>query len=276
MSSTATTSDEIIHHTSTFISEILSKSDLRRRIYSIFRQKYSYSDQNIVKQLNIASETLETAITTTNLSVKSSSLRLSEELLNSYTKTSFSSFLFCLVYFLSNSPVEAAFSLLEVFYDDPCLARSEISPEVFEELFLRHFVRVLEWYNEQKSRILSSLSKDCGYDSDDHSICVESVGVSCTTLLSKMNGNQALELKELERDYEDVLDQNCRVFVWYFKEVLENADENAVIDPPSVVLEVVDREDEIEDADDVVEIDTDGSGLKNGRYNVMIISRFII
>ncbi|KAL8102427.1 putative E3 ubiquitin-protein ligase LIN-1 [Apium graveolens] len=268
MSSTATTSDEIVHHTSTFFSEILSQSDLRRRIYAIFRQKFSYSDQNIVKQLNIVTEALETVISTSsNVSVRSSSLRLSEKLLNSYTKTSFSSFLLCLVYFLSNSPIEAAFSLLEVFYDDPCLARSEISPQVFEELFLRHFVRVLEWYNEQKSRILSSLSKDSGYDSDDHSICVESVGVSCTTLLSKMNGNQALELKELERDYEDVLDENCRVFVWYFKEVLENADENAVIDPPSVVLEIIDREDEIEDADEVVEIDTDGSGLKNGRYN---------
>lgn len=271
MSSTATTSDEILHHTSTFISEILSKSDFRYRIYSIFRQKYSYSDQNIVKQLDIASEALETAILTSNISVKSSSLRLSEKLLNSYPKTSFSSFLLCLVYYLSNCPVEAAVSLLEVFYDDPSLARSEISPEFFEELFLRHFVRVLEWYNEQKSRILSSLSKDSGYDSDDHSICVESVGVSCTTLLSKMNGNQASELKELERDYEDVLDENCRVFVWYFKEVLENADENVVIDPPSVVLEIIDREDDILDTDDVVEIDTDGSGLKNGRYNVMII-----
>lgn len=270
MTSAATT-DEILHHTTAFISEIVSQSDLRRRKISIFQQKYSYSDQNIVRQLNIASETLETAISTSNISDKSSSLRLTEKLLDSCPKNSFSWFLLCLVYSLSNSPIEAALSLLEVFYDDPSLARSEISPEVFEELFLRHFVRVLEWYNEQKSRILFSLSKDSGYDSDDHSICVDSVGVSCTTLLSKMNGNQALELKELERDYEDVLDENCRVFVWYFKEILENADENAVIDPPSVGLQIIDREDEIEDHDDTVKIDTDGSGFKNGRYNVIII-----
>ncbi|WOH11153.1 hypothetical protein DCAR_0830632 [Daucus carota subsp. sativus] len=268
MSSSATTSDEILRHTTAFVSEILLQRDFRRRIYSIFGQKTSNLDQNIVKQMSIASETLEAAISSSDASVKSSSLRVAERIVDSYPKNVFSWFLSCVVYSLLNRPIEGALSLLEVFYDDPSLARSEISPELFEGLFLRHFVRVLEWYNEQKSRILSSLCKDSGYDSDDHSICVESVGVSCTTLLSKMNGNQASELKELERNYEDVLDENCRVFVWYFKEVLKNEDEYVVIDPPSLVLELTDREGGIEGSDhDPVEIDTDGPGLKNGRYN---------
>lgn len=43
------------------------------------------------------------------------------------------------------------------------------------------------------------LPTNSGYDSDDHSIGAESIVVLCSNL---MNGDQALELKELERDYE--------------------------------------------------------------------------
>lgn len=165
--------------------------------------------------------------------------------------------------------MDASISLLDVFYLNPSLARTEIAPQLFEELFLRHFLPVLEWYNEQRSRILSSLSLNSGYESDDRSICGDAMVVSCTTLLSKMNGDQASELKGLERDYEEVLDVNCKVFVGYFKEVLESNDGDRVIDPPSVVLETIGNGDEFEYGGDE-RIEAEESGLKNGRYNVML------
>ncbi|KAM7509539.1 hypothetical protein LguiA_019992 [Lonicera macranthoides] len=261
----STTADEILYHTTTFISEILSQPDLRRRFFSSLRHKIPASDQSTLsKPLNLAIETLENSLSTTNPSVKSSSLRLAEKLLLSYPSNPFSSFLLSLIYSLRTRTIDASISLLDVFCLNPSLARTEIAPQVFEELFLRHFLPVLEWYNEQRSTILSSLSLNSGYESDDRSICGDAMVVSCTTLLSKMNGDQASKLKGLERGYEEILDVNCKVFVGYFKEVLESNDGDRVIDPPSVVLETNGNNDEFEYSGDE-RIGTEESGLKNGR-----------
>ncbi|KAI3709555.1 hypothetical protein L2E82_39319 [Cichorium intybus] len=258
------TTAEILHQTTTFLSETLSQPDIRRRIFSILRNNLSPSVQLNIKQLNLAADTLENAITSSNSSVKTSSLRLSEKLLLSFPQNPFSSFLLSLIYTLCQRPIDASLALLNLFETDPSVARSEIAPQVFEEIFLINFLPVLEWYNEQRSRILSSLSSSSGYESDDNSIVTDSV-VSCTTLLSKMNGNQASELKELERDYEQVLDENCRVFVGYFKEILGNKDDRLVV-PPSVVIEVVHKGDQHVYNQDEKSISTK-FGSKNGRYN---------
>ncbi|KAL8209350.1 hypothetical protein R6Q57_006082 [Mikania cordata] len=260
-----TTADEILQQTTTFLSEILSQSDLRRRILSTLRTKLSPSVQLNIKQLNLAGETLENAITTTNFSVKSSSLRLSEKLLLSYPQNPYLSFLLSLIYTLCQRHIDACISLLDLFKTHPSIARSEVAPQLFEEMFLINFVPVLEWYNEERSRILSSLSSISGYESYDDSVVMDSV-VSCTTLLSKMNDNQALKLKELERDYEQVLDENCRAFVGYFKEILGNKDGNRVIDRPSVVLEAVYKGDKYEYNQDEKSTSTD-FGYENRRYN---------
>ncbi|KAJ6759430.1 hypothetical protein OIU74_026001 [Salix koriyanagi] len=52
-----------------------------------------------------------------------------------------------------------------------------------------------------------------------------------------MSGDQALELKCLESIYEEVLDENCKVFAKYFKELVTNGDDNRIMTtPPSVIL----------------------------------------
>ncbi|KAK3041708.1 hypothetical protein RJ639_001518, partial [Escallonia herrerae] len=262
---TSTTSAQILRHASAFLAETLSQPDARHRIFSALRRTIPPSDQVILKPLNLASETLENAISTTNASVRSSYLRSAEKLLLSYPENPFSSFLLSLIYSLCNRPTDATLRLLDLFYADPCLARSEVAPIVLEELFLVHFLHVLQWYNDQRSRILSSLSLNVGYNSDDErSICADAMVVSCTTLLPKMNGDQASELKELEWDYEEVLDENCRVFVGYFREVLGSEDGRCLVDPPSVVTERSNRGGELEFSDDK-RTKAEESGLKNGR-----------
>ncbi|KAI7750354.1 hypothetical protein M8C21_015542, partial [Ambrosia artemisiifolia] len=101
--------------------------------------------------------------------------------------------------------------------------------------------------------------------SDENSVVMET-GVSCKHLLSKMNDDQAMELKELEREYEEVLDENCRVFVGYFKKVLGNKDGDRVIDPPSVVLEAVYKKEKCEYGQDGKSASAE-FGSENGRYN---------
>ncbi|KAK1418553.1 hypothetical protein QVD17_27698 [Tagetes erecta] len=264
-------STTILHHTTTFLSTTLTQPPLRHRILTTLLTTLPTSHHHHIKQLNLASQTLENAITTTNTSVKSSSLRLAENLLLSYPQNPFSSFLLSLIYTLHNQHVNASIILIQLFETHPSIARSEVAPQVFEEMFLRNFVPVLEWYNGERSRILSSLCSSSGYGdgygSDDDSVVGDSV-VSCTTLLSKMNDNQAVELKELERDYELVLDENCRVFAGYFKEVLGSKDGDGVIDPPCVVLDVVRKGDECEYDRDEKSVSTSTEfGSENGRYN---------
>ncbi|WRX31583.1 WD40 repeat - like 10 [Theobroma cacao] len=265
---TATTSSRILHHTTAFTSEILSQSELRHRILSTLRRKLLPSDQLTLKPLNLAAETLENAVSASNASIQSSSLRVAQKLLLSYPEATFSSFLLSLIYSLSNQPIKSSLSLLQVFYLDPSLARSELAPTLFEDLFLVHFLPVLQWFNEQRSTILSSLSPNVNHDADDYSICDVSVVVPCSKLLSKMSGDQALELKELERNYEEVLDENCRVLVKYFKEVLENSDDgNRLISPPALVLKQTEKDEELDYYQEDKNIKTKELGLKNGRYN---------
>ncbi|XP_052200352.1 putative E3 ubiquitin-protein ligase LIN-1 isoform X2 [Diospyros lotus] len=263
--STAATSAHIIHHATARISEILSQPDLRRRLFSAFCSKLPSSDQIILKPLKLAAETVENAMSISNPSVQSSSLRLAEKLLVSFPENPFSSFLLSLIYSLCHCPVDAAISLLDLFCIDPLLARSEIAPSVFEELFLIHLLPVLQWFNDHRSKILSP---NTGYDFDDRSICDDSVVISSTRLLSQMSGDQASELTELERAYEEVLDANCRVFAEYFQEVLANTDGKCVICLPPVILEKIERVDKFENSQDE-KIKSGEPGFENGRYNPM-------
>ena len=123
--------------------------------------------------------------------------------------------------------------------------------------------------HEQRSIILSSLSQNVNDNADNDSISDVSVVVPCSKLLSKMSGDQALELKELERYYEEVLNENCRLLVKYFKEVLENSDGNRLFSPPALVLKQTEKAEEL-DYHEYKNIKGKELGLKNGRYNVML------
>lgn len=114
---------------------------------------------------------------------------------------------------------------------------------------------------------------------DDYSISDVSVTViTTTTSLSKMSDEQASELKELEREYEDVLDENCRALAEYLKQVLENEDDDhdRLIEPPPLTLknqagkvEVFDGSDELEEDQQIrMKRSTGEIGIStNGRYN---------
>ncbi|XP_059286266.1 putative E3 ubiquitin-protein ligase LIN-1 isoform X1 [Lycium ferocissimum] len=238
---TSSPSDNILRHTTVFLSETLLQSELRHRLFSVFLQSCKEMD---LGPLNLEVETIENAVSTSSSSIKSTSLRLAEKTLLSLSENQFSSFLLSLVYTLLRRPVDAALSLLDVFYIDPSIARLEIAPIVFEELFLIHLIPIVQWYNDQRSKIMS-----------------------CSISLSSMSVEQASELKELEREYEEILDENCRVFAGYFKEVLQAKNGDRLIDPPSlIVLQRNEKSDSFEFSKDE-EMINEEFGLKNGRYN---------
>uniref|UniRef100_A0A2N9H1T4 RING-type E3 ubiquitin transferase n=1 Tax=Fagus sylvatica TaxID=28930 RepID=A0A2N9H1T4_FAGSY len=83
-----------------------------------------------------------------------------------------------------------------------------------------------------------------------------------------MSEGQASELKELESTYEKVVDENCRLLVKYFKEVLENKDENKLINLPPFTLRNSEKVDTFEYSEDE-KIEKEDLVLQNGRYNVI-------
>lgn len=90
-----------------------------------------------------------------------------------------------------------------------------------------------------------------------------------TKLLSRMSNGQALKLSELEREYEEALDDNCRIVAEYFKEVLVNNDKDSSISPPLLILKRSREEGIMENGQEEME-ETKVSLFKNGRYNVML------
>ncbi|KAB5514316.1 hypothetical protein DKX38_028222 [Salix brachista] len=79
-----------------------------------------------------------------------------------------------------------------------------------------------------------------------------------------MSGDQALELKGLESIYEEVLDENCKVFARYFKELVTNGDDNRIMTtPPSVILKELGKVDKSDASDEISKMEE--LGFKNGR-----------
>lgn len=89
-------------------------------------------------------------------------------------------------------------------------------------------------------------------------------------LLSSVSSDQALKLKELEKEYEEVLDENCRVLAVYFKEVLVNKDEDSTISPPLLILKNAAGSGSNDRGGLHRKEEMKMPQLENGRYNVML------
>ncbi|MCL7050533.1 hypothetical protein MKW94_012700 [Papaver nudicaule] len=231
--STTTTSSPILQQTTAFLAKTLSQSELRHEILSNIRRKIN--KKSTLNSLNNAAHALENAISSTN------------------SKTIIILYLF--------------------FYIDPLLARTEISPCIFENLFLFYLIPVIQFLNDQKSRILSS---------QDYLIITStksiqrlrsiSASVSGTRNLSRMSEEQRVKLKRVEREYEQVLDENCKNLALYFKEILKNRDHGNLEDssPPLIVLEskILEADDNEEDGDSKGKVEMDQEvRFGYGRYN---------
>ncbi|KAK1266062.1 putative E3 ubiquitin-protein ligase LIN-1 [Acorus gramineus] len=225
----STTSTTVLRHASAFIDELLSNTDLRLRLLS----SHTLPSKTTTKTLTIASQTLESAIsTTTTTTTTTTSLRLAEKLLLSLrSQTPQSALLLSLIYALCHRPLDAALSLLDVFIANPNLSRSEIAPSVFENLFLHHLLPVVRWFTDRRSHLIPSSAAE---DRDDgRSVSMELGAV----LMSRMSGDQAAELRGLEREYEEALDENTRAYAMYLKEVLRGSDGEArSVSPPPLIL----------------------------------------
>lgn len=263
---TVTTRSQILRYTASFISGVLSQPELRRRLIATLLNLTPITNQLTLKHLNLAADSLERAISLSTPALRSSSLSLAEKLLLPLPEYPISSFLLSLILSLCNRPDESATSLLRIFHSIPSLARSEIAPSLYERLFSLHLLPIFWRFDQQRSQILSH--DDTGdYSDSDYSSAV----LPSAKLLSKMSGDQASKVRELEREYSEVLDENCRILAEYFKEVLVNRDGDATsISPPLLILKSAAEDGGREKENRKEQIPTEPPPvLQNGRYNVM-------
>lgn len=107
----------------------------------------------------------------------------------------------------------------------------------------------MRWYAEQRSQILSSLE--------------QGRPAGAMSVLSRMSGGQAVELRELEKTYEGVMDENSRLYAGYLNEILRTG---VGIKPPELILPSFNgAEGEMEETDDA----TEEFGSTNGQFNPM-------
>ncbi|MCL7039067.1 hypothetical protein MKW94_023270 [Papaver nudicaule] len=277
--STTTTSSRILQQTTTFLAETLSQSELRHEILSNIRRKIN--KKSTLNSLNNAAHALENAISSTNsATTRYSYLRLSDKIIQTFRENnhnSLSLFLQSLIHSLRHQHIDAAISLLDVFYIDPLLARTEISPCIFENLFLFYLIPVIQFLNDQKSRILPSQDYQIITSSKSiQRLRSISASVSGTRNLSRMSEEQRVKLKRAEKEYEQVLDENCKNLALYFKEILKSRDHGNLEDssfnlpPPLIVLEskILEEDDDNGDGDAKGKVEMDQKvGFGYGRYN---------
>lgn len=272
---TAATPGTVLRPITAFFNEALSQPDLRHRILSAARGRPPFPDPAALQALSLLSQALDSSAATSPARPSPSALRAAEKLLLSLpSRSPLSVLLLSLTHALHRRPAAAALALLDLFSLDPALSREDVAPSVFEDLFLPHLLPVLHWFADQRARILSSDSPSPAPAApavEDDGWSVESS--AAVSLLSRMSGGQAAELKKLERGYEDVLDANSRVYAEYLKEVLESADEaRQARGPPQLILRRFDGEGgEIEEGVEEEEESEEAIGLRSGqrRYNVM-------
>ncbi|CAL5215131.1 unnamed protein product [Lathyrus oleraceus] len=258
---TVTTKAQILRYVTAFITGVIHQSELRRHLIETLHRETPVNQVNL-KQLNLAADALESAISYSSSSIRSSSLSLAEKLLLPLTDYPLSSFILSLILILRNRSDESAISLLQIFHSNPSLARSEIAPSLYERLFYIHLFPVFRWFDEQRTLILPSTCVTTSDYSD------ELVVMPYAKLLSNVSGEQASKLRELEREYGEVLDENCRVLALYFKEVLMNKDEDAAVTPPLLILKSAAEDGNGGGGEHRME-EMQMPELENGRYNPM-------
>ncbi|GJN06533.1 hypothetical protein PR202_ga24268 [Eleusine coracana subsp. coracana] len=257
----------IVAHTSSFLAELIADPLLRRHLLSAAAAAATTgADGNhqhqhpaaTLQALSLVSDALDAAAA--SASPSPSSLRAAERLLRSSVTPSPTP-LSCLLLALAcaarrRGAAAAATAVMELFALDPALARHEVAPAAFEALFAPRLLPVMRHFAARRAAVAAAAAAAAassnGGDEEDRS--VETAAMSAMRVLSTMSGAQAQEMRELEREYDKVLDVNCRAYAIYLNAIIEAGGDTTTAasspppPPPELVFGVGDGEDNNEDA----------------------------
>ncbi|GJN38209.1 hypothetical protein PR202_gb27231 [Eleusine coracana subsp. coracana] len=263
----------IVSHTSSFLAELIADPLLRRHLLSAAAAATTDVQNHpaaTLQALSLVSDALDAAAA--SASPSPSSLRAAERLLRSSVTPSPTP-LSCLLLALAcaarrRGAAAAAAAVMDLFALDPALARHEVAPAAFEALFAPRMLPVMRHFAARRAAAAAEASRSGGGDED------RSVETAAMRVLSTMSGAQAQEMRELEREYDKVLDVNCRAYALYLKNIIDAGDASTTVSsppppPPELVFGVGDGE-EKEDAMAPETEEETVSSRNDARYNVIM------
>ncbi|XP_062189107.1 putative E3 ubiquitin-protein ligase LIN [Phragmites australis] len=261
----------IVAHATAFLAELIADPLLRRHLLSAAAAADGGGGQQhpagTLQALSLISDALDTAA---SASPSPSSLRAAEGLLKSLPEPTPLS---CLLLALAcaarrRGGAPAAAAVLDLFAIDPALARHELAPAAFEALFAPRLLPVMRHFAARRASASASTAAN---GDDDRS--VETAALSAMRVLSLLSGAQAQEMRSLEREYEKVLDVNCKAYALYLKKILEAGEMSTVSSPPSpppeLAFGVGYGEENSGDEDSTPETNDAVSSQNDVRYNPM-------
>uniref|UniRef100_A0A0E0FIZ5 RING-type E3 ubiquitin transferase n=1 Tax=Oryza nivara TaxID=4536 RepID=A0A0E0FIZ5_ORYNI len=272
------TYSSVVAHTAAFLAELIADPLLRRHLLSAAAaaggvgRKQRQHPAATLQALSLVSDALDTAA---SAPPSLSSLRAAERLLLSLPVATPLS---CLLLALASASrrrggaaAAAAAAVLDLFALDPALARHELAPAAFEALFAPRLLPVMRHFAARRASTAAAAAEAASQRGEDGS--VETAAMSAMRVLSLMSGAQAQEMRDLEREYEKVLDANCIAYALYLKKILETGDAaketySPPPPPPELVFGVGD-DDQDGDVDDETTAETDEavSSQNDVRYN---------
>uniref|UniRef100_A0ACD5VR81 Uncharacterized protein n=1 Tax=Avena sativa TaxID=4498 RepID=A0ACD5VR81_AVESA len=223
----------VVAHASAFLGELIADPLLRRHLLSAAAAADGGGGQHTaatLQALSLISDALDTA---PSASPSPSSLRAAERLLLSLPAATPLS---CLLSAIASAArrrggaPSAASAVLDLFVLDPALARHELAPAAFEALFAPRLLPVMRHFATRRASAAAAVASAAQGHEDSGSD--ETAALSAMRVLSLMSGAQAQEMRGLEREYEMVLDVNCKAYALYLKKILEAGEATRLSPPP--------------------------------------------
>ncbi|ONM28247.1 Transducin/WD40 repeat-like superfamily protein [Zea mays] len=247
------TCSAIVSHTAAFLAELVADPLLRRHLLSAAAAAGGGQQHPAatLQALSLVSDALDTAA---SCSPSPSSLRAAERLLRSLPAATPLSCLLLALARAARRGAGAAAAVLDLFALDPALARHELAPAAFEALFAPRLLPVMRHFAARRAAAAARTKGEEG-GSDE---------ATPMRVLSLMSGAQAQEMRALEREYDKVLDANCRAYALYLKRILEAGEPSSPavssplpqpLPPPELVFGVEDDDDSRGDEDTAPEND---------------------
>lgn len=271
----------IVAHTSSFLAELIADPVLRRHLLSAAAAAdgHHHHPAATLQAMSLVTDALDAAA---SASPSPSSLRAAERLLLSLPSATPLS---CLLLALAcaarrRGGAAAAAAVLDLFALDPALARHEIAPTAFESLFAPRLLPVMRHFAARRAASAAAAAAAAANGDGEEDRSVETAAMSAMRVLSMMSGAQAQEMRELEREYDRVLDLNCKAYAIYLKDKILQAvggDTSSPVaslssspppPPPELVFSV--EEDDGED-DDMAPTEPEDETVRSqndARYNV--------
>ncbi|KAG6543449.1 hypothetical protein Mapa_015119 [Marchantia paleacea] len=188
--------------------------------------RVNYADQAILANLDWGIEAIEEAIRTAHPAAKSARLEYAEKLLqvcasldcrsgsatagvpNSYL-SAWAHFNLALVWRLRGNELRAVKEILEMFLLEPYFARLDFAASIWESAFLPHVSSIVQWYTDQRRALAASPSASSA----------SAAGADAASL--SLSAEES-HLQELEKVYQDSLDENTRQYARFYLECLNH------------------------------------------------------